>query len=395
LPPAAIRGVEFFSQACHIGIRVFAGWVNGRAATRYLLDMADNHPSKRLTLWEIAELAGTSKSTVSRVVTNPSQVAPETRKLVEAVIEKHGYHPNLFARGLRGGRTGQIAVIGRWMERGFLAEVIKGVDTVASGEESHVLCCLAHSTEDYIHLWQRFAQGGQVDGIILVAPPMKLLAQQVGDREVPVVLCACHAPQSRKGWKNVDAVILDNARACRSLMEHLVEQGCRRFVHLEGTAETYDAQERRDCFTDFIKEHEGLEGVVLSDADWRGAARAKVAEYLKAQPRPPDAFVAFNDSIATGAIEGIRDCGFLVPKDIAVTGFDDSEIAEFAGLTTVHVPSSLIGEEATRLLIARMGSTAESRIARTTLIDLTQKIRTTSLLHKDTNPAPWPGGVSS
>ena len=357
--------------------------------------MADNPPSKRLTLWEIAELAGTSKSTVSRVVTNPSQVAPETRKLVEAVIEKHGYHPNLFARGLRGGRTGQIAVIGRWMERGFLADVIKGVDAVSSGEGSHVLCCLAHSTEDYIHLWQRFSQGGQVDGIILVAPPLKLLAQQVGDREVPVVLCACHAPQSRKGWKNVDAVILDNARACRSMMEHLVAQGCRRFVHLEGAAETYDAQERRDVFMDFIREHAGMEGSVLADAEWRGAARAKVAEYLKVQSRPPDAFVAFNDSIATGAIEGIRDCGLRVPKDVAVTGFDDSEIAEFAGLTTVHVPSSLIGEEATRLLFARLGNTSESRMARTTLIDLTQKIRVTSLFRQDTPVTAWPGGPST
>ena len=352
--------------------------------------MSDKNPSKRLTLWEIAELAGTSKSTVSRVVTNPDQVAPETRKLVQAIIEKHGYHPNLFARGLRGGRTGQIAVIGRWMERGFLADVIKGVDTVASGEEAHVLCCLAHSTEDYINLWRRFAQGGQVDGLILVAPPLKLLGQQVGEQEVPVVLCACHAPQSRKGWKNVDAVILDNVRACRALMEHLVEQGCRRFVHIEGTADTYDAQERRDVFSDFIKEHPGLEGEVLADAEWRGAARAKVAEYLKAQARPPDAFIAFNDSIATGAMEGIRDCGLSVPKDIAVTGFDDSEVAEFAGLTTVLVPSTLIGEEATRLLFARLNNTSESRVARTTLIDLAQKTRLTSLFRKSDVATFWP-----
>jgi len=79
--------------------------------------MADN--GKRLTMWQIAKLANSSKSTVSRVLSNDPHVAPATRKRVEAVIKAHGFRPNLFARGLRGGRTGQIAVIGRWMEEGF------------------------------------------------------------------------------------------------------------------------------------------------------------------------------------------------------------------------------------------------------------------------------------
>jgi len=344
-----------------------------------MLNNVNKHNGKRLTLHQIAEMAGTSKSTVSRVLTNDPHVSPETRRRVQEIIDRHGFRPNLFARGLRGARTGQIAVIGRWMERGFLADVIKGMDMVASRNDAHLLSCLAHGPDDYISLWRRFAVGGQVDGIILVAPPLKILEHRVEPGDIPVTLCACHGARSRKGWSAVDAVSLDNVSAMTRILEHLVEQGCRYLVYLEGTADTYDARERALCFQRFVESRRDVTGEVVKDATWRDTARMRTLEFLDRTAVVPDAFLGYNDMVAVGALEALRQRGIRVPEDVAVSGFDDADMAEFIGLTTVHVPGVLIGQEAARLLFLRMNEEEETRIARHTVVQLTPKIRRTSL----------------
>jgi len=333
---------------------------------------------ERLTMSQIAKLANTSRSTVSRVLSNDSHVAPETRKRVEKVVKAHGFRPNLFARGLRGGPTGQIAVIGRWMEEGFLANVIKGMDLVAKKHEAHLLVCLAHSTEDYINLWRHFANGGQVDGSILVAPPRELLLQRVEPHHVPTVLCACRAPQSRKGWKQVDSVALDNNRAINELLEYLVSKGSRHIVYLRGTSDTYDVRERAVAFESFMHSHSDLRSEIIEGATWRDTAYELIIQYLDRHNEFPDAFVCFNDIIAFGVLDALRRRGIAVPDKVRVTGFDDTSMAEFIGITTVHVPSVLVGQEAIGLLLMRLEIEQESRIARNAVIELTLKYRDTA-----------------
>jgi DNA-binding LacI/PurR family transcriptional regulator len=329
-------------------------------------------------MWQIAKLANTSKSTVSRVLSNDPHVAPATRKRVEQVVKAQGFRPNLFARGLRGGRTGQIAVIGRWMEEGFLANVIKGMDLVASQHDSHLLVCLAHSADDYVNLWSRFADGGQVDGSILIAPPRELLMQRVEPHHVPAVLCTCQAPQSRKGWKHIDSVTMDNERAMTELLDHLTGKGCRNIAYIKGTGDTYDTYERNAAFESYMQTHSELRGEVLEGVDWRDSACELVLKHLDSGSSRPDAFMCFNDVIAFGVLEALRERDIPVPDSIRVTGFDDTVMAEFIGMTTVHVPAVLIGQEAAKLLIMRLNDHEESRIARNTNIQLTLKYRNTA-----------------
>ncbi len=339
--------------------------------------------SKRLTLWQIADLAGTSKSTVSRVLTNDPHVSEETRRRIQAVIQERGFQPNLFARGLRGGRTGQIAVIGRWMERGFIADVIRGIDDVAGRNDAHVLSCFAHSTEDFIALWRKFAQSGQVDGTVLIAPPTELLAHEVDPGDVPVVLCACQAPNSRKGWKGVDTVMLDNRKAIEEMLKHLLDQGCRHIVHMAGSADIYETRERARIFSEYLDRFPGLQTEIIPVPETREMARLKTFEYLKDHDqKAPDVFFCFNDDIAIGVILALKEAGIQVPAQTAVTGFDDDELAEFVGLTTIHVPMVLIGQEAMRLLLLRLNESEESRIARHTLIELILKVRSSSMIRE-------------
>ena len=338
---------------------------------------------KNLTLRQIAKLAKTSKSTVSRVLTNHPSVSPKTRERIQNVIRKHGFKPNLFARGLAGGRTGLIAVLCSELNSGFFAEVIKGIDAVTGQYEGHVVSSFAHGTEDYISLWDNFARNGRVDGIILVAPPTEIFERTIEPGEVPVVLCACGVGVDRKGWESIDSVVMDNARAMNEIMRHLVDQGCRKFLHIAGPHNIYDAVERQRAFEKFVSDHPNLVGDVVETAMTRESGREAALQYLKANKDRADAIICCNDLIAVGVLEALKESAVQVPDEIAVTGCDDDAASAILGLTTLHMPMIDLGRETARLLFDRLETRKDVVPARESTLEMTLKIRVTSLARKD------------
>lgn len=338
--------------------------------------------AKSQTLRQIAKLAHTSKSTVSRVLTNHPSVSPKTRSRVQAMIRKQGFRPNIFARGLAGGRTGLVAVLASEMNSGFYAEVIKGIDEIASQNEGHLLTSFSHGDSDYVRLWQEMAPGGRVDGVILIAPPMDILSCVLEPEYVPSVLCACRAQRNKKGWNGVDSVTLDNKKAFDELLGHLVEQGCSYLVHVAGPSTIYDAVDRRRSFEEFIEVNKGLKGAVIQATLTREGGKAAVLDFLSRHAGWPDAFVAFNDDTALGVLEALKAQEVSVPKPVAVTGCDDEPSSAFVGLTTLHMPMVELGRESARLLFDRLIRKSEESAGRHSVVQMTLKIRETSLVKK-------------
>jgi len=334
---------------------------------------------KSLTLRQVAKLARTSKSTVSRVLTKHPSVSPKTRARIETVIEKHGFRPNLFARGLAGGRTGLIAVLTSEIGSGFYAEVIKGIDHVASQHEGHLLSSFAHGTEDYIHLWRNFASGGRVDGMILIAPPLDILSGRVQPEDVPVVLCACRGDRNTRGWERIDSVTVNNEKGMTEILRHLLDQGHKELVHVAGPSNIYDAVDRRRTFEQFLLDHPGLIGDIIETHMTRESGRTAVLEYLRNHPQPADAFVACNDLAALGIFEALKERGIKVPESVAVTGCDDDPASEILGLTTLHMPMQDLGREAARLLFDRLATKEKASSARHSVVEMTLRVRSTSL----------------
>jgi len=332
-----------------------------------------------LTLRQIAKLAKTSKSTVSRVLTKHPSVSSKTRERVQAVIEKHGFTPNLFARGLAGGRTGLIAVLTSEINSGFYAEVIKGVDGVASQHEGHLLSSFAHGTEDYIELWKGFARGGRVDGIILIAPPMEIFSQEVLSTDIPTVLCACGIDRSKYKWDDIDTVTVNNEAGINEILRHLVDQGCKKYLHISGPHNIYDGIDRCLSFERFIEDHPNLNGEVLETAMTRESGRSAALDYLKNNTERPEAIVACNDLVALGVLEALKESEIRVPNDIAVTGCDDDASSAILGLTTLHMPMLDLGRETARLLFDRLEARGDVIPARDSLIEMTLRVRGTSL----------------
>lgn len=307
-----------------------------------------------LTLRQIAELARTSKSTVSRVLTNHPNVSENTRRRVLDVIAKHHFRPNLFARGLAGGKTGLIGVIATEINSGFFAEVLRGVDVVVGQQEGHVLSSFAHGPEDFQRLWQDMAQGRKVDGIILVAPTLPVLNRAIEDAEPPVVLCACRPQRSDGPWCWVDSVVVDNHAAFTTLLHHVYDNGRRRILFLAGPEDVWDSIERREAVESFARERSDLHLEIVSGAMTREEGRRLIAPFVGGARPLPEAVIATNDRLALGAMEVLGQHGVRIPEDVAVTGCDDEDAAALVGLTTLHMPMMNLGRESAHLLFERM-----------------------------------------
>ena len=334
--------------------------------------------TKTITLRQIAKMAHTSKSTVSRVLTKHPSVSPKTRARINQVIQKQGFRPNIFAQGLAGGRTGLVAVLTSEINSGFYAEVIKGIDQVASQHEGHLLSSFAHGTQDYIDLWRNFAVGGRVDGMILIAPPLDILAHRVRPDDIPIVVCSCRPQGTAQGWEHVDSVTVDNQKGINDLMRHLIDQKHKRFTHIAGPHDIYDAVERLRAFQQFLADHPSLSGEVIQTNMTLEGGRTAVLDYLKKGDRQTDAFVACNDFAALGILEALKESCIEVPQSVAVTGCDDDPSSAILGLTTLHMPMIDLGREAGRLLFDRLGRRDEQPLARHSLLELALRIRATS-----------------
>jgi LacI family transcriptional regulator len=336
-------------------------------------------PKKELTLRQIAEISGISKSTVSRVLTNHPSVSEHTRRRVKAVMAEHGFQPNIFARGLAGGPTGLIAVIAAEITSGFFAEVMSGINEIANRNSAHLLSCIAHGHEDYIQLWQTFAKRGRVDGVVLLAPPTQLLDQPFSLNQVPVILCACRADRQREGWRTADTVSVNNARAIHELLDHLMAQGARHILYIGGPGDVFDAQERRRSIMQCAHNRADMKLEVLEGGMTREYGHAAMHEYLDRHGHVPDAVMAFNDSSAYGILEALRQRDISVPAQCLVTGCDDEPASAILGLTSLHMPMRELGSEAARMLFEQLQSESDTHHACHSIMDLSLEIRASSL----------------
>ena len=337
---------------------------------------------KNLTLREIAELAGTSKSTVSRVLTNHSSVSPETRARVQKVIEERGYQPNFFARGLAGGPTGLVAVLVPEINSGFYAEVLRGMDDVASKNMAHLLTSIAHGADDLFDLWRSFCREGRADGVVVVAPPRAFFRKGIRKLELPAVLCAARPPEGAQRWQAVDSVTVDNEKGFTALLHHLVQIGCRSFIHVAGPQDVFDGQERRNAFEKFMEAHVNLSGQVI-EAGFNPEDGLHAAEsYLERSDVVPDAFVCFNDSTAYGVLESLRRRKLEAGRDVMVTGCDDEPAAQSLGLTSLRMPMREMGRECSRLLLERIRVRNREIPPRNIVFGLELQIRSSSLGHR-------------
>lgn len=307
---------------------------------------------RKVTLGEVARVAGVSRATVSLVVRKSPLVADRTREKVEQVMADLDYVRDIGAARLRNKSSRTIGVIVPNLVNSFFTEFLSGAERVM-GENDRVVL-LANSHDDPVRqgdILQRF-RGHGVDGVILCPAEGTdaALLTRMRDWGLPVVQSLREVGRGVTDYAGADYVA-----GVGLAVRHLVDGGHDRIAFLSVKARTSAREERLTGFARALAETGATDaGIVEAELTWEGAARS--AASVMALPERPSAVLCFNDILAAGLMLGLRRAGCEPGQDIAVVGLDDLPLAKLVhpALTSVAMTPDEIGAEAARLLARRL-----------------------------------------
>lgn len=305
---------------------------------------------RRPGMRSVAERAGVSYQTVSRVLNGAPDVAAGTRERVLAAIEEIGYRRNSAARALRTSRSGVIGVITEGSMRYGPVGTLAGVEDAAreAGYQSHVATLREADPRSMTEAFDRFAESG-AEGVVVIAPEVDAAsAARAAVARVPIVLLA-PGEASRPG---VYAISEDQELGARYATRHLLDLGHREVAHLAGAQDWLDGQVRVRGWQHELRKA-GIEPPRFLEGDWTGDQAYAVGQRLVREGLPSSVFAA-SDLMALGLLRAFAEAGVRVPEDISVVGFDDVEWAQqfFPPLTSVRQDFAALGRRCMGILIA-------------------------------------------
>lgn len=298
--------------------------------------------TKKVSLADVAEIAGVSTNTVSRVVRGDREVASATRERIRKLLNEVGYRPNYAARALASNRTGVLhVVLAAPMFHGH-GRVLLSVLNAGAEAGYHVSVSNAYRPDGKLHA---DVAPFDVDGVIILAGqyPTTERAIEIG-RRFPTVLVLT----SETGLDGISTASIDNVKGAKIATDHLLDQGVKDVFHIAGPAGWSDTAMRRLGFLHSCADH-GVEGRIIESYSWNaqdGYDAMRGAGVL------PDGVMTGNDQLALGAMRLIHERGATVPGDVRVVGFDDVDGADcyLPPLTTIRQPFDRLGRAAVRLV---------------------------------------------
>ena len=315
------------------------------------------------TIYDVSERAGVSIATVSRVLNSPDRVNEETRARVLAAIDELGFVPKFEALTRARKDIGRIGVLTPFFTADSFVDRLRGVVAALTGLPYETVIYDVASAAQRDGYLTNLALTHRVDGLIVIDLPLdEAAARRLLKHQLPTVQIV---PLSRSISHTITSIIHDDAAGGRMAAEYLLARGhrCLGFV---GDVDVPDFTiHTSDQKLDPFRQALALAGVPLPDAYVGlapfGMAHARQqAHRLLDLPTPPTAIFAGSDTQALGVISAARERGLSVPNDLAVMGFDDIEIAEFIGLTTIHQQLKESGRLAVELVLAQLTDNAPS-----------------------------------
>jgi LacI family transcriptional regulator len=311
-------------------------------------------PARRshATIKEVAELAGVSQMTVSRVLNRRETVKESTRVKVEEAIRELNYRPNLLARGLAGGKSLFIGLVFHNPSNTYLGELLVGA-LQSCRDEGHHLVIEDFSSEDFKEDGPAFVErlaGAGLDGVI-VAPPISedddILDALTAARIVTVLI----APKDVS--KRDISVSIDDALAADEMTQHILDHGHRKIGFIRGPDNQSSSRRRfRGFKAAMARQGIPVEESWIAQGDYTYRSGMLAADAILALPNRPTAIFASNDDMAAGVVASAQRLGLKVPDDLSVAGFDDTMFATaiWPQLTTVRQPIAVMAAESVHLL---------------------------------------------
>jgi LacI family transcriptional regulator len=307
---------------------------------------------KRVTITDVANLAGVSKSTVSHVLNQTRFVEESTRRKVVTAIENLGYRPSNIARSLVSKRTKTAGLLISDVGNPFYHEVIRGVEEIALAHGYSVFLC---NTRYDLNLGMEFIHSlieKSVDGILFMSSSMSLeMIEEVVQNQIQAVVLDWGNPQVEK---LATSIRINFAEGICQAVNYLVELGHTHIAHVSGPSDLWTAQVRKDIFLSALRENrlDTCQALVIEGNLRIDGGRRAFEQLIHASPRPTAVFAA-NDLTALGIVWAARNYGLNIPEQLSIIGLDDIELASEVNpaLTTVALPRNEIGRMAMELLL--------------------------------------------
>jgi len=321
---------------------------------------AEHQGQRKPTINDVAELAGVSKKTVSRVINNSPLVNEETRDGIQTVIQTIGYQPDPQARGLAFRRSFLVGMIYDNPNPQYVVNMQLGIlDGLRGTAYELVVHPCDRDSDRFIEDAKQFVELQKLHGVILtpsISEDDRItdMLREIGCAYVRVASIALDMEQRM--------IVTNDRVGSRAAARHLAELGHERIAFIAGRGSFRSAHERRSGFEEGLAEF-GLKlspDYILQGNYTFESGLEQGAALLNLDP-PPTAVFAANDEMAAGVVQALRIAGLDVPESLSVVGFDDFEVATriWPRLTTVHSPTRDIGRLAAERLLQSESADAE------------------------------------
>lgn len=305
-----------------------------------------------LTLESIAELAGVSRSTVSRVVNNQENVRSEVRERVLAVIEETGYQPNQAARSLAGRRTNVIGLVIAEPAQAlfadpFFPQLIQGITQSCNLLDLTLSLFLFQTKKEEANLYPKIINNKLFDGLLITGSHVDdPLIPQLIKGTMPFVVLGHHEDP------RVNFIDTDNLAGSHTAVTHLIRLGYQKIGHITGHLNNRGAIDRRKGYISALRDRgRAVDESLIKEGDYTEASAYEGMHRLIHEG--VDAVFVASDTMAMGALRALREENIKVPEQIAVVGYDDLPSSKLAipPLTTIRQPIRSVGALAVDMLM--------------------------------------------
>jgi len=304
--------------------------------------------SKRPTIKQVAKATGVSTQTVSRVINNRPDVAPETRERILMTINELGYQPSALARSLIQQRSYTLGVVTAGLMYFGPSRTLNGITSAA--EEAGYSLLLKElprfDADDVAPIFQALL-ARHVDGIIWAVPEVgenrNWVDQESLNLNIPIVYLAM------KPKENISDVAVDNYLGGRIATSHLLEQGYQHIGHIAGPLDWWEARQRMSAWKDALTESAfEARDEYWVEGNWSSTSGVQAVEKLFEEYPDMDSIFVANDQMALGVIQAACQKGLKIPDDLGIVGFDDIPESAFfcPSLTTIQQDQHAMGRVA-------------------------------------------------
>ncbi len=308
----------------------------------------------KVTIKDVAEKAGVSIATVSRVINNSDQVSALVRERVLEVIEELDFRPNPVARSLVMKKSHLIGVVVPDMSNYFLGEIMNGIEEITRTYQYDIIVCNTRGNHELEKRYLDLFYAKQVEGIIFMSWKLEnSVVEHITKIDIPVVMVNRNTSKL-----TIPSVSIDNYKAAYELTHYLLQKGHTQIALIRNSIDV-------DAFG--LEQYKGYKQALMEYGievnknyvrygDFSIENSYQIVKSFIKENDIPTAIFATSDVMAIGAINALKDSGYQVPEDVSVVGFNDIRLASLyrPKLTVIHQPLFNIGTVAVKMIIDRI-----------------------------------------